>query len=420
MELKKITEADLVGRGVVGMADTPNLSARRMQEKVEEVVRSVVIPVINENAEKTATKQDLADAVFNSGAGDMQADFYDKDADGIVNRADNGMFVYTQSGSVLSGSGANGKFKAAAGGTYTAFTIDGQSYSVRSGGENEAELTAGVWYTFVLDSRDKTINFKSGGAGLNFKIVGGTTRPQNPQENTIWINTDTAIGEYQFSSTKPATRADGSGLQSGDVWIKTANQGAVTFNALKKNALLVMLNNVYQWNGSDWQKKDAKVYQNEDWHLLIIYFYDNGDQCTEITGGYKITKNDSSQAAIGDGYIQVGATAANNGLWPASYISTVNKVDITDVSTLRFVGKVASYANGGGGEHYSVGYLGVSNVNNNDGSFVAKVNVEQTGDFDVTVDTSECAGEHYIVVGAMAHGQTPNYITMQVTQITGN
>ena len=137
MELKIITEADLVGRGVIGMADTPNLSARRMQEKVEEVVRSVVIPVMNENAQKTVTKQDLADAVFNSGAGDMQSGFYDGNTDGIVDRADNGLFVYTQSENILSGSGANGKFKATAGGAYTAFTIDGQSYAVQSGGEKE-------------------------------------------------------------------------------------------------------------------------------------------------------------------------------------------------------------------------------------------------------------------------------------------
>ena len=37
MELKKITEADLQGVGVVGMEDTPNLSALEMQKKVEEV-----------------------------------------------------------------------------------------------------------------------------------------------------------------------------------------------------------------------------------------------------------------------------------------------------------------------------------------------------------------------------------------------
>lgn len=531
MELRKITEADLTGRGVIGMADTPNLSARRMQEKVEEVVRSVVIPVMNENAEKTATKQDLADAVFNSGAGDMQADFYDENKDGIVNRADNGLFVYTQSGSILSGSGSNGKFKAAAGGTYTAFTIDGQSYSVRSGGENEVELTEGVWYTFVLDVQDKTINFKQGGAGLNFKIVGGVARPQNPKENTIWINTDMATGEYVFraepnnkvlTSTKTATnewgfestasqlrvanpnertavfecqpntdytltkssgnlwyiatseqapaagvaitvlkstssdtsasttiktpanarylyifvnnqslasectasykkylRTDGSDLQTGDVWIKTASQGAVTFNALKKNALIVELNNVYQWNGSAWDKKDAKVYQNEDWHLLVIYFYDNGNQYTDVTGGFTVTKNDTSQASIGSTYLQVGSTASNNGLWPASYISTQNKIDVTNLSTLRFVGKCTSYANGGGGEHYSVGYLGISNTQNTD-VFTSKQNIVSQGAFDVLIDVSSVNGEYYLVVGSMAHGQTPNYITMQVTQITGN
>lgn len=48
MEYKKITENDLVGKGVVGQPDTPALSALEMQNKVEEVVRDVVIPHFNE------------------------------------------------------------------------------------------------------------------------------------------------------------------------------------------------------------------------------------------------------------------------------------------------------------------------------------------------------------------------------------
>lgn len=79
--------------------------------------------------------------------------------------------TYTHSDNVLSGSGANGKFKATSGGRYTAFTIDGQSYSVQSGGENEVELTAGVWYTFVLDVRDKTVNFNGGGGLSDSKLA---------------------------------------------------------------------------------------------------------------------------------------------------------------------------------------------------------------------------------------------------------
>ncbi len=105
MALKKITDSDLTGVGVIGMADTPNLSAREMQEKVEEVVRSVVIPVINANVDETVSKEDLADAIFAAGGGDMSTAVYDADKDGVVDRAknaDNGIYTYvhTKNGTV--------------------------------------------------------------------------------------------------------------------------------------------------------------------------------------------------------------------------------------------------------------------------------------------------------------------------------
>lgn len=72
MSLKKITDADLVGKGVCGQADVPGLTAAEMQAKVEEIVRSVVIPAMNSNAEKIesdyATKEELGDVVLASGA----------------------------------------------------------------------------------------------------------------------------------------------------------------------------------------------------------------------------------------------------------------------------------------------------------------------------------------------------------------
>ena len=90
---------------------------------------------------------------------------------------------YTQSENILSGSGVNGKFKATAGGRYTAFTIDGQSYAVQSGSESEIELTEGVWYTFVLDTEDRTINFNMGGA---VSVPDGkTAMPTNDKD--IWL-----------------------------------------------------------------------------------------------------------------------------------------------------------------------------------------------------------------------------------------
>ena len=67
MSLKRITEDDLAGRGVRGQADVPGLTAAEMQEKVEEIVRSVVISAMNENSEKIeenfATKEELGEVV---------------------------------------------------------------------------------------------------------------------------------------------------------------------------------------------------------------------------------------------------------------------------------------------------------------------------------------------------------------------
>ena len=56
----------------------------------------------------------------------------------------------------------------------------------------------------------------SGGGGLNFKVVGGTTQPTNPTENTIWVNTSVSITDWVFSATEPTTPVEGM------VWIPPA------------------------------------------------------------------------------------------------------------------------------------------------------------------------------------------------------
>lgn len=72
MALKKIFENDLSGKGVIGQADVPGLTALEMQKKVEEIVRDVVIPAMNENAEESekifATKEELEKVVLDSGS----------------------------------------------------------------------------------------------------------------------------------------------------------------------------------------------------------------------------------------------------------------------------------------------------------------------------------------------------------------
>lgn len=60
--MKKILEQDLAGRGVIGQPDSPGLSALEMQQKVEEVVREVVIPAFNENVEEAEAQAALDQA----------------------------------------------------------------------------------------------------------------------------------------------------------------------------------------------------------------------------------------------------------------------------------------------------------------------------------------------------------------------
>lgn len=47
------------------------------------------------------------------------------------------------------------------------------------------------------------LNMTGGGNPLNFKVVGGTSAPASPKENTIWVNTDTAIAGWHFGADEP-------------------------------------------------------------------------------------------------------------------------------------------------------------------------------------------------------------------------
>ena len=45
--LEKITAEELVGKGVIGMDDSPKLTAEEMQKKFEETAREVIVPKFN-------------------------------------------------------------------------------------------------------------------------------------------------------------------------------------------------------------------------------------------------------------------------------------------------------------------------------------------------------------------------------------
>lgn len=322
MELKKITEADLQGVGVVGMEDTPNLSALEMQKKVEEVVREVVIPVLNANVDATASKEDLRLAVFNAGAGDMRAESYDSDLDGVVNSADNGFFTYihTKSGSMhnLTGNGDNIKFLSTA--SYSegdSFKINGIKVTAQLiSGENLPDdfFKSGVVVNCFRNG--DSINFNAGGAGniLNFKVVGGTSQPASPVENTVWVNTATAISGYTVSGSELPVGITSEG------WVHITAQAAGTdsMNILKKNGIYMKMSHIYQYQNGKWNRKEAYICKQGQWQQLsavIITVYPGQDVTTMFTANTGVVNGFSiSRTAYEEGYGMVYITVNLTGV----------------------------------------------------------------------------------------------------------
>ena len=388
MGLKKITEADLQGFGVVGMEDTPNLSAVEMQKKVEEVVREVVIPAINSNIDATASKEDLSLAVFNSGAGDMHTGSYDENLDGIVNRADNGIFVYTHSDDGLAGQGVNGSFKATIAGTYGAINVNGIAYTVKCGEDSEIELVEDAWYNFILDEDSNTINFKHGGAGVNLRIVGGTAEPASPKENTIWVNTDLEITGWTFDMQAPGY------LTKGGVWIKTGTVGAVGINVLKKNWLYVFPQSCMQWNGTEFVKKDMKVYLNGQWSTTAVYLFKDG--VFSDIGGWSAGSVTSGNIVVTD------VTSA------ANHYST-KPVDLTDFSRLSVTMAYTA-------DTSQTSYVGISA--DQSVSFAASINLDKTGEtITYDIDLTSVTGSYYIVLDINQGSGSTSYVIYEITII---
>nr|DAH71779.1 MAG TPA: hypothetical protein [Caudoviricetes sp.] len=176
----------------------------------------------------------------------------------------------------------------------------------------------------------------SGGGGLNLKVVGSTAKPTNPRENTIWVNTTTAITGYALSPTQPEAGTEGL------VWLKTADTG-VEINVGRKNVVLLHLAGGMLYTGGKWASVDAWAYINSVWKQFSTAFdgrlYDNGDQCTDITGGWGITdykyvnssgkENDPGAGTLESDHMHLASTSTR-----ISMLGTAKPIDLDGLKTL--------------------------------------------------------------------------------------
>lgn len=81
------------------------------------------------------------------------------------------------------------------------------------------------------------LNMAGGTMPLNFKVVGGSTKPTNYSPNTLWVNTPDAITGWSFNANAPFPEGSHIAIveTAGD-YLSTYNNGTTTIIALKKNS----------------------------------------------------------------------------------------------------------------------------------------------------------------------------------------
>lgn len=260
-------------------------------------------------------------------------------------------------------------------------------------------------------------NAGGGSAALNFKIVGGTTAPSNPGENTIWVNTGTAISDWIFSASQPNSPT------AGLVWIRTGISSTAPFNALKRKTLMVYPASAKQYVNGAWVDVTAKSYQNGAWVNWSLVLYEPGNVHEETTGGYEAkairyaTTIDgytihakAPTVTPGSGSLVISLQNNPYGENDSGSALTVNKIDLTAYQKITFVGSFSFQSNADSMRFYV-------SESNTDYSPAAEVvisanNVPSSGK--VTLNVSGLSGEYYVGVNILtgAADQITNSVTL--------
>ena len=163
-----------------------------------------------------------------------------------------------------------------------------------------------------------------GAAGLNFEVFGGTSKPTNPKENTIWVNTNTDISEWVFSSEQPKKPVKGM------VWFQTGTSATTAFNALKKNSVMVYPLYAKQYVDGAWVDRTAKSYQNGDWVEWLTDFIlvdTNG-----VRDGYTKLGATNTTCTVNSNNIVVKYSGGNGSTAHFSWAD----IDVTEYKVLEF------------------------------------------------------------------------------------
>ena len=177
---------------------------------------------------------------------------------------------------------------------------------------------------------------RRGGAGsssssssLNFTIVNGTTQPENPVENTIWVNTTNTITKTEINSQEPESPIDGM------LWLQSCQSGLVDLTmGSGDNVAIVYIQDSYMYTNGAWQTVESKVYQDGEWKTYVLRVYWYGDQNVDLTGGWVTTSN--LNATIEYQNSQIYIYARSSGSYSKTFsVKTSQPIDVTNYNTLK-------------------------------------------------------------------------------------
>ena len=320
MQNTKITNADLAGKGVVGMPDAPGLSTRDMQAKLDEIALEVLAPKHNALVDtlmgpngadaigagsvaghiagsanphrvtatqtgaytKAETDAQISGRIVDIGSADMTKAVYDANLDGIVDdstrlggqpassyaKTGNAFSLYSHikidAQHMIFGEGDNVKFIASADFREDdSFLINGEACtSATTDGEPLADGYFISGAAVCCFKNGNTLNFRPGGAGLGIKVIAAATvgsLPAGAKEQTIAVVGAPTIGRWSFCSSAPQNP------RQNDVWFRAGTTSDAPVNILKKNEAIFYGQGGSQYNGSSWISREVYVMKNGGW-----------------------------------------------------------------------------------------------------------------------------------------------------------
>ena len=203
------------------------------------------------------------------------------------------------------------------------------------------------------------------------------------KDNTIWVNTDTEIEGWAFSSTQPVNPVEGI------VWFQTDTKSPAAMNIDKKNTVMLYPTKCQQYVGGAWTSKIAKSYLNGTWADWWKDLYASGELGYELATGFTPLTSTTTVEETSDYIKYYNVTSSGN----VGGISSEDPVDVTGYSTLKIKCRVTF--NTSATDKYKCGLARTKSHTD----FVASVSIPYStnDETEVNIPVPIDGGEYYLV-----------------------